>query len=423
MDDGKWQSRLASSNIGISYSNWRIAVAIRRMGGGAQIGFADGDTGILNAAPASLKAGDIIAVAPLGGSNYQLRTVPEVGGGMVVQNPVNGRVLAMQGGFDSRISSFNRATQAQRQPGSTIKPFVYETALNNGMTPASIIVDGPYCVYDGSTRSRKCFRNFGGGGGAGPQTMRWGLEQSRNLMTVRAAADSGMNNVADTFRAVGIGDYQPYLSFALGAGDTTVLKMTNAYSMLVNHGRELKPTVIDFAQSRTGKVIWPKDWKPCQGCNMKDWDGKSMPRFRPAGKQVMDPVSAYQVVHMLEGVVQRGTATILRDLDRPLFGKTGTSSGPTNVWFVGGAPNLVAGVYLGFDQPKPMGGYAQGGSVAAPIFKQFAREAFVGVPKLPFTAPEGVRLVRIDRKSGKRVYGGWPDNDPKGSVIWEAFKA
>jgi penicillin-binding protein 1A len=423
MDDGKWQSRLASSNIGISYSNWRIAVAIRRTGGGAQIGFADGDTGILNAAPATLKAGDIIAVAPLGGSNYQLRTVPEVGGGMVVQNPVNGRVLAMQGGFDSRISSFNRATQAQRQPGSTIKPFVYETALNNGMTPASIIVDGPYCVYDGSTRSRKCFRNFGGGGGAGPQTMRWGLEQSRNLMTVRAAADSGMGNVADTFRAVGIGDYQPYLSFALGAGDTTVLKMTNAYSMLVNHGRELKPTVIDFAQSRTGKVIWPKDWKPCQACNMKDWDGKAMPRFRPAGKQVMDPVSAYQVVHMLEGVVQRGTATILRDLDRPLFGKTGTSSGPTNVWFVGGAPNLVAGVYLGFDQPKPMGGYAQGGSVAAPIFKQFAREAFVGVPKLPFTAPEGVRLVRIDRKTGKRVYGGWPDNDPKGSVIWEAFKA
>jgi penicillin-binding protein 1A len=423
MDDGKWQSRLASSNIGISYSNWRIAVTIRRSAGGAQIGFADGDTGVLAAAPATLKAGDIIAVAPLGGSSYQLRTVPDVGGGMVVQNPVNGRVLAMQGGFDARISSFNRATQAQRQPGSTIKPFVYVTALDNGMTPSSIIVDGPYCVWQSASLGRKCFRNFGGGGGAGPQTMRWGLEQSRNLMTVRAANDAGMGNVADTFRAVGIGDYQPYLSFALGAGDTTVLKMTNAYSMLVNHGRELKPTVIDYAQSRTGKVIWPKDWKPCQACNMKDWDGKSMPRFRPAGKQVMDPVSAYQVVHMLEGVIQRGTATILRDLDRPLFGKTGTSSGPTNVWFVGGAPNLVAGVYLGFDQPKPMGGYAQGGSVAAPIFKQFAREAFVGVPKLPFTAPAGVRLVRIDRKSGKRVYGGWPENDPKGSVIWEAFKA
>ncbi|MGL5837216.1 MAG: penicillin-binding protein 1A [Sphingorhabdus sp.] len=423
MDDGKWQGRLASSNIGISYSNWRIAVAIRQRGGGAEIGFANGDTGNLVGAPAGLKAGDIIAVAPLGGPNFQLRTVPDVGGGMVVQNPVNGRILAMQGGFDARISSFNRATQAQRQPGSTIKPFVYATALDNGMTPTSIIVDGPYCVWQSASLGRKCFRNFGGGGGAGPQTMRWGLEQSRNLMTVRAANDAGMDNVSKTFSAVNIGDYPPYLAFALGAGDTTVAKMTNAYSMLVNHGRELKPTVIDYAQSRTGKVIWPKDWKACQRCNMPDWDGQAMPRFKPGGKQVMDPVTAYQVVHMLEGVIQRGTATILRDLDRPIFGKTGTSTGPTNVWFVGGAPNLVAGVYLGFDQPKPMGGYAQGGSVAAPIFKQFAREAFVGMPVLPFTAPEGVRMVRVDRKSGKRVYGGWPSDDPKGGVIWEAFKA
>jgi penicillin-binding protein 1A len=243
-------------------------------------------------------------------------------------------------------------------------------------------------------------------------------------MTVRAASDAGMENVANTFRAMSIGDYPPYLSFALGAGETTVLKMTNAYSMLVNHGRELKPTLIDFVQSRTGRVIWPKDWKSCQGCNLKDWDGKPMPRFRPGGKQVMDPVTAYQVVHMLEGVVQRGTATILRDLNRPLFGKTGTTNGPTNVWFIGGTPNLIAGVYLGFDQPRNMGGYAQGGSIAAPIFKQFARDALAGMPRLPFTAPEGVHLVRIDRKTGKRVYGAWPDdNDPKGAVIWEAFKA
>ena len=414
-----WQQRLAASNIGIDYSNWRIAVSL----GGGQLGFATGETGRLSASPAALKAGDIIAVAPLGEKTYQLRVVPEIGGGMVVQNPINGRVLAMQGGFDSRISSFNRATQAQRQPGSTIKPFVYATALDNGMTPTSIIVDAPFCVYQSAALGQKCFKNFGGAGGAGPQTMRWGLEQSRNLMTVRAANDSGMDNVANTFRDVNIGDYPPYLSFALGAGDTTVLKMTNAYSMLVNHGRELKPTLIDYVQGRNGKVIWPAKWKACQGCNRADWDGKPMPRFRPGGKQVMDPVTAYQVVHMLEGVVQRGTATILRDLDRPLFGKTGTSSGPTNVWFVGGSPNLVAGVYLGFDQPRSMGGYAQGGSLAAPIFKQFAREAFVGQVPVPFTAPNGVRLVRVDRKTGKRVYGAWPDDDPKSAVIWEAFKA
>ncbi len=420
MDDGNWQTRLASSNIGIDYSNWQIAVAL----GGGRLGFATGVTGTLTATPATLKAGDIIAVAPIGGGAYQLRVVPEIGGGMVVQNATNGRVLAMQGGFDSRISSFNRATQAQRQPGSTIKPFVYATALDNGMTPTSIIVDGPFCVYQSAALGQKCFKNFGNQRGAGPQTMRWGLEQSRNLMTVRAANDAGMNNVSDTFRTMSIGDYPAYLSFALGAGDTTVLKMTNAYSMLVNHGRELKATVIDYVQSRDGKIILPTKWKACQGCNATDWDGKAMPRFRPGGKQVMDPVTAYQVVHMLEGVVQRGTATILRDLNRPIFGKTGTSSGPTNVWFVGGTPNVVAGVYLGYDQPRNMGGYAQGGSLAAPIFKQFAREAFAGTVALPFTAPNGVRLVRIDRKSGKRVYGSWPDDDePKGAVIWEAFKA
>jgi penicillin-binding protein 1A len=423
MDDGKWQSRLMATNIDIDYENWEIAVTIARRGGGADIGFASGKRGVLVAAPASLKAGDIIAVAPNGGTSYSLRVIPEVGGGMVAQNPINGRILAMQGGFDSRISSFNRATQAQRQPGSTIKPFVYSTALDNGMTPATIIVDGPFCVWQSASLGRKCFQNFGGAGGAGPQTMRWGLEQSRNLMTVRAANEVGMKNVADTFRAVNIGDYPPYLAFALGAGDTTVLQMTNAYSMLVNQGKELKPTTIDYVQARDGRVILPAKWKPCQNCNMPDWDGKAMPRFRPGGKQVVDPVTAYQVVHMLEGVIQRGTATTLRDLDRPIFGKTGTSSGPTNVWFVGGAPNLVVGVYMGFDQPRSMGGYAQGGALAAPIFKQFARKAFVGMPVLPFTAPAAVRFVRVDRKTGKRVYGAWPGDDPKSSVIWEAFKA
>jgi penicillin-binding protein 1A len=418
VSDDQWRSRFASTNISIDYSNWRAGVAL----GGSRVGFSDGTIGRLTSAPSAMKAGDVIAVAPSGSNSYAVRTVPEVGGGMVVQNPLNGRVLAVQGGFDSRISSFNRATQALRQPGSAIKPFVYATALDNGMTPTSIIVDGPYCVYDGSTRSQKCFRNFSGGG-AGPQTMRWGLEQSRNLMTVRAAADSGMDNVTDTFRAVGIGDYPDYLSYALGAGDTTVLKMVNAYSMLVNHGRELKPTLIDFAQNRKGKVIWPAKWKPCANCRAKDWDGKPMPRFAAAGRQVIDPITAYQVVHMLEGVVQRGTATILRDLDRPLFGKTGTTTGPTNVWFVGGSPHLVAGLYLGFDQPRNMGGYAQGGSLAAPVFKQFARGAMADMPKTPFVAPDGTRLVRIDRKSGKRVYGAWPGEDPKGAVIWEAFKA
>lgn len=420
--DDDWAQRLASTFIATDYSNWRIAVAISRSGNGAEIGFSDGTTGRIARVSDRLKAGDIIAVSPVGGSNYRLENVPEVSGGMVVQNPRNGRIWAMQGGFDDRMSSFNRATQAERQPGSTIKPFVYATALDQGMTPASIIVDSPFCVYQSAALGRKCFRNFGGSRGAGPQTLRWGVEQSRNLMTVRAANDAGMDNVVKTIKTMGIGDYQPYLAFALGAGDTTVTKLTNAYSMLVNHGRELQPTTIDYVQDRSGKVILKADTRNCENCNMPDWDGQPMPRPRAAGKQLMDPMTAYQMVNILEGVITRGTAQNLKSLNRPLFGKTGTASGPTNVWFVGGSPDMVAGVYLGYDQPRNMGGYAQGGTLAAPIFRQFAEKAMAGMPKTPFVAPKGIRMVRVDRKSGKRVFGGWPSDDPRSPVIWDVFK-
>lgn len=434
MDD-QWASRLASTYIDIDYENWRVAVVIDKSASAAEIGFANGDKGVLPRSTAtmprkrvggtafdSMRPGDIIAVAPMSGDSYALRNVPEISGGMVVQNPRSGRVYAMQGGFDSQISPFNRATQADRQPGSTIKPFVYATALDNGMTPATQIVDGTFCVYQSASLGNKCFRNFGGSAGAGPQTMRWGLEQSRNLMTVRAANDAGMTNVVKTIKAVGIGDYKPYLSIALGAGDTTVMKITNAYSMLVNHGRELKPTLIDYVQDRRGKVIFRSDPRVCERCNMPKWDGKPMPRFAQRGRQILDPITSYQVVHMLEGVITRGTAVTLADLKRPMFGKTGTTSGPTNVWFVGGTPDVVAGVYLGFDQPRSMGGYAQGGRLAAPVFKQFAKEIFPSLPVSEFLAPPGTRMVRIDRRSGRRVYGAWPGNEAKAAVIWEAFK-
>lgn len=433
--DDQWQSRLASSFVGIDYDDWRIAVVLSKSGGAATIGFADGSTGTLPSGSAAMgyrktggsafnamRAGDLIAVKPAGGKSYVLRNIPEVSGGMVVESPRTGRIYAMQGGFDVQLSSFNRATQAERQPGSTIKPFVYATALDNGMTPATLIVDGPFCVYQGARYGNKCFRNFGGTAGAGEQTMRWGLEQSRNLMTVKTASQIGMEPIVETIERMGIGTHEPYLSTALGAGSTTVLKMTNAFSMLANHGRELKPRVIDYVQDRRGKVIWPVGWKPCEGCNAKDWNGRPMPRFSPEGKQLMDAMTAYQVVHMLEGVVERGTATNLRVLGIPLFGKTGTTTGPKDVWFVGGSPDVVAGVYIGFDQPRDMGGYAQGGSLAAPIFLQFARAALADRQPIPFAGPRGIRMVRIDRKSGRRVYGTWPGNDPKSPVIWEAFK-
>jgi penicillin-binding protein 1A len=431
-----WRAALLNTNINLDYEDWRAAIVISKSGGSAELGFGDGRTGTLPASGAqmpvrgqsgtafnALKPGDVIAVAPEGGV-FALRSIPKVSGGMIVQDPSTGRVLAMQGGFDATVQAFNRATQAQRQPGSTIKPIVYSAALENGMTPASIIVDGPFCVYQGAGLGNKCFRNFGGTRGAGPKTMRWGIEQSRNLMTVQAANTTGMEKVVDLMQRMGVSSqkYPPYLSYSLGAGETTVMRMVNAYSILVNHGRALTPSLVDFAQDRKGKVIWPQNWRACDRCNMPDWDGKPMPRPVIRSRQVVDAMTAYQMVHITEGVVQRGTATILRDLNRPIMGKTGTSNGPRDVWFIGGTPQMIAGLYLGYDTPTNLGGYAQGGTLAAPIFKQFAQKAYEGLDVLPFTAPAGIRMVRIDRASGRRVYGAWPGTDPKAAVIWEAFK-
>lgn len=415
-----WQSQLAASPLGINYKDWRVGVVTKRSGGSGTVGFSDGEEAPLSGMPDALKAGDVIAVAP-SGNGYAVRTVPAVSGGFLAQEPATGRVLAMQGGFDSRLSDFNRATQALRQPGSTIKPFVYATGLDTGMTPATEVPDQAYCFYQGAALGEKCFRNFGGGGG-GVHTMRWGLEQSRNLMTVHIAMDAGMPNVIRTFERVGIGKYEPYPAYALGAGDTTVMKMVNAYAALANHGRMHNPTLIDYVQDRRGKVIWRADKRDCGNCNMADWDGKAMPRVGASGRQVMDARTAYQVVHMLEGVIQRGTAVRMRSLGLPLFGKTGTTTGPTNAWFVGGSPDLVAGMYIGFDKPKNLGGWVQGGNTAAPMMIDFVKATKDRWSDEPFVAPAGVRMVRVDRRSGKRVFDAWPTSDPLASVIWEAFK-
>ena len=423
-EDGSLTGQLASSNLGIRYKDWRVGVVTQRSGSSARIGFANGEDAALSGLPDALKVGDVIAASP-SGNGWRVRTVPEVSGGLVAQSPTTGRVYAMQGGFDARLGSFNRAVQANRQPGSTIKPFVYATGLDQGMTPSTMVPDSQYCVYQGARLGEKCFTNFGGSRGGGEYPMRYGLEQSKNLMTVHIAMDSGMENVIKTFERAGIaeqGDYQPYASFALGAGDTTVMKITAAYGMLVNHGRLIAPTLIDYVQDRDGKVIWRADERACNGCNMAQYDGSAMPRLGRRGQQVMDPGTAFQTVNMLTGVVQRGTATRLRDLDIPLFGKTGTSSGPTNAWFVGGSPDVVAGTYLGFDTPRNMGGYVQGGNTAAPIFKQFVQETRDHWSGRPFVAPAGIRMVRVDRRTGRRVFAGWPSEDPKSAVIWEAFK-
>ncbi|MCF2515512.1 PBP1A family penicillin-binding protein [Sphingomonas sp. G124] len=437
-----WQTQLRVAALGTGFPDWKKAVVLSKDSGSARIGLPDGSTGTLPASAAvqpvrgaggtafnALRPGMIIIVKQLGLDSYALRSIPEVGGGFIAEEVHTGRVLAMQGGFDVIGSSYNRATQALRQPGSAFKPVVYVTALENGMTPASIIVDAPFCVWQGAGLGNKCFRNFDGKY-SGPKTMRWGVEQSRNLMTIRAASQTGMDKVVANASKLGVGNYDRYLSIALGAGDTTVLKLTNAYAILANSGRSVTPTVIDYVQDRNGKVILRSDNR-CQvmeadnggACNAAEWDGKAMPRPPSRQKQLLDAQAAYQMVHIMEGVIERGTATVLRDLDRPMFGKTGTTSGPTNVWFIGGTPEVVAGVYIGYDQPRPMGHGAQGGRVAAPIFKQFAQVAFKDLPKIPFVAPPGIRMVRVDRATGKRVFGVFPTTvDPKSSVIWEAFQ-
>ena len=417
-----WQTEMIVANKTIDYKDWRVGVILDRSGSTGRIGFSDGNVSALTNVPDAAKAGDLVAAAPVSAGTYAVRTIPDVSGGMMMEEPGSGRIVAMQGGFDAGLDSFNRAVQAERQPGSTIKPFVYATALQYGMTPATQVLDGTFCVYQGAALGDKCFRNFGGEGGAGSHTMRWGLEQSRNLMTVRIANDTGMPRVIKTFHNVGIGDYKAYLSFALGAGETTVGRMVNAYSALANNGVQFQSSPIDYIQDRGGKVIWKSDNRRCDSCNMPEWDGKPMPRVDRRGKQVLDAPTAYQVVHMLEGVVTRGTAVRLRELNMPMFGKTGTTNGPTDVWFVGGTQDYVGGVYIGYDSPRSLGGYAQGGRIAAPIFKQVVEATRPRWSMQPFIAPSGIRMVRIDRVTGKQVMGVEPSDDPKAAVIWEAFK-
>ena len=331
----------------------------------------------------NLRPGMIIIVKQLGANSYALRSIPEIGGGFVAEEVRTGRVLAMQGGFDVIGSSYNRATQALRQPGSAFKPIVYETALENGLTPSLDHRGRAFLHVAGPGLPQKCFVNFDKRY-AGPKTMRWGVEQSRNLMTVRAA-------VADRD-----GEGHRILPVSSGSATSPIIcrsrsapakrpcsRLVNAYAILANQGRAVKPTMIDYVQDRTGKVIYRTDNRCAVmgNCNAPDWDGKAMPRPPSRDRQLLDPMAAFQMVHIMEGVVERGTATVLRDLNRPMFGKTGTTSGPTNVWFVGGTPDVVGGVYLGYDQPRSMGGYAQGGRIAAPIFKDFAQVASRTCPR------------------------------------------
>jgi penicillin-binding protein 1A len=363
-----------------------------------------------------LKPGDVVFVEKIEGkeSEYALRQVPEVSGGMLAMDPHTGRVLAMVGGFSYADSEFNRATQAYRQPGSSFKPFVYAAALDNGYTPASVIMDGPVTIKIGNEIWSP--KNYDGKA-AGPSTLRMGIERSRNLMTVRLANDMGMKLVAEYAERFGVYDKMlPVLAMSLGSGETTVMRMVSAYSVMANGGRQIKPSMIDRIQDRYGKTVFKHDERACEGCVADAWVDQPEPELIDNSEQVLDPMTAYQITSMMEGVVTRGTAVTVSELGRPIAGKTGTTNDEKDAWFVGYSPNLVVGLYMGYDKPQGLGKGSTGGGLAAPIFKEFMAEALKDTPIVDFRVPEGMKLISVNRKTGMRAGEG------EGGAIMEAFK-
>ncbi len=364
-----------------------------------------------------LNAGDVVFVEAIADKegNYRLRQPPKVQGGFVAMDPNTGRVLAMAGGFSFAQSEFNRATQAMRQPGSAFKPFVYAAALDNGYTPASVILDAPIEMVSGGKVWRP--ENYGGGS-AGPQTLRLGIEKSRNQMTVRLAQDMGMDLVAEYAESFGIyDDMLPVLAMSLGSGETTVLRLVSAYAVLANGGKQIKPTLVDRIQDRYGNTIFRHEERTCEACNARSWSGQEEPVLIDNRKQVLDPMTSYQITSMMEGVVKRGTAAgKIKIDDRPVAGKTGTTNDEKDAWFVGFTPNLVAGVYVGFDNPATLGRGGTGSSLAAPIFADFMEEAVKLTPPAKFHVPEGMQFIPVNRTTGMMAFEGEPD------TIVEAFK-
>jgi penicillin-binding protein 1A len=437
---GDWGAKLAEVKALSDVAPWRLAVVLEADDASARIGLQpsrepggalskERETGTIalegmkwakarGKTPAKvsqvLSPGDVVYVEPLGGGQFRLRQVPEVSGAIVVMDPQTGRVLAMAGGFSYDQSQFNRATQALRQPGSSFKPLVYAAALDNGYTPSTVVLDAPIEIDTGTgiwapeNYTRKYY---------GPSTLRFGIEQSRNVMTVRLAQDIGMPLIGEYAKRFGVYDnLPPYLSFALGAGETTLLRMVGAYAMFDNGGRKIQPTLIDRIQDRYGHTIYKHDSRECRGCDADKWADQNEPTLIDKRERVLDPMTAYQITSIMEGVVQRGTATVVKEVGKPIAGKTGTTNDEKDAWFIGFSPDLVVGVYLGYDKPRHLGRGATGGVLAAPIVRDFMKVALADKPAVPFRVPPGIKLIRIDPRSGMRAGPG----DQR--VILEAFK-
>jgi len=427
VDVNNWEAELAAAELPYDTLDFRPAVVLQFQDRDTLLGFGDGTTGTIPyegylwakikidddtvgrtpTQPRDVMAiGDIVLVSPRGSGAYNLEQTPEIEGALVALDPHTGRILALVGGYayDPSRGALNRATQAERQPGSTFKPFVYLAAMEQGFSPNSTVLDNPW-IIPGRDEDEEDWRpqNYDGTFW-GRQPLYAGLEWSRNLMTVRLANEVGMNRIVEIARDFGIDEnLPPYLAVSLGTAETTLMELTTAYGMLVNGGKQVEPTLIDRVQDRYGRTLFRHEKRNCVDCNVsEDWDRTTMPVVFERAEQVTTELAAYHVVSMLRGVVERGTAQrrVGQVVDRPVGGKTGTTQEAKDAWFIGFSPDLVVGVYVGFDQPRSLGKNESGGKAASPIFAAFMNEALAGTPVTQFRYPEGVKFSTIDPRTG-----------------------
>ncbi len=448
-----WVKWLETATLPAGARGWSLAVVLSVEDDKAAIGLAGGSTGTIplteltwarpwiadqelgpevEKAADVLTTGDVVLVAPVMASEpddegntitypddtYALYQLPNVNGAIIALDPHTGRVLAMSGGYDFALSEFNRATQAWRQPGSAFKPFVYLSALDKNYTPATVILDAPFVMERADGKGKWKPTNYSDRF-YGPSTMRIGIVKSRNLMTVRLAKAIGMAPVIRNAKAFGIvDDMAGELAMALGAGETTLMRLSTAYAMLANGGKHITPTLIDRVQNRTGKTVFKHDNRSCEGCVVERWSLQPVPDIPDEREAVADPISAYQIVSMLQGVVQRGTGYRVSSIGKPLAGKTGTTNNSQDAWFLGFSPDLVAGVYVGFDTPRTLGRRETGSSVAVPIFKEFMENALADKAATPFRVPPGIRMVRMNTETGLPATPA----DDRRKIVLEAFR-
>lgn len=440
-----WQKSLQEVQIDkIHKDSWRKAVVIKIAQDSAKIGLANGEEGVINLENVKwakkyiqvnkiggeikkisdvLKVGDVIMVENIVGTTYDLKQLPEVNGAVMAMDPNSGRVLAMSGGYIDAANQFNRATQAKRQPGSVLKTFGYLAALENGLNPATIMMDEPVTLDQGDELLPYSPTNYSGKY-YGPTTLRIGLEKSINVTTVRAASQVGLDKVVDVIKKFKINDNpRPIFSLVLGSTETTLSKLVTAYSMIVNGGKDIDPIIIEKIQDRGGKNIFKVDDRDCN-CNLKDPEKYEdlnqipFPYLEDNRKIITDKATAYQITSMLEGVVRRGTGYKASKINQTIGGKTGTTNDSFDSWFLGFAPDLTFGVYIGFDTPKSLGKYEAGSTIALPIFVDFMKEALKDIDPTPFRVPESVKFVKIDRKTGMSP----TPSTPKYNIIFEALK-